>query len=126
MRNFKFTGNSAHISARHLQERTVSTFQSSPMLKPKGGDNLWPRLSLWALPTIDYCADEIRPGISLFIQITLLFSGLWQQKNNKAGSTQNNSGTNAYHTRPQKSLCCTCGTNSDFDGFLETGIDNIW
>ena len=74
---------------------------------------------------MDYCADETHPGICLFIQITLLFSGLWQQNKTKAGSTQNSSGMSAYHTRPKKSLCCTCRTNNDFDGFLETGIDSI-
>lgn len=82
-------------------------------------------LSSQALATINYCADEIHPGVSLFMQITLSFSGLWQQNKTKAESAQNNSCICAYHTRQKKkSLYCTCRTNSDFDGFLETGIDS--
>lgn len=56
------------------------------------------------MATIDYSAVEIRPGVSLFIQITLLFPRLWQQNKTKAGSTQNNSGISAYHTTPKKKV----------------------
>lgn len=59
--------------------------------------------SLWALAAIDYCADEMYPGVSLFIQITLFFSLLCQQNKTKAGSTQNKSGMSAYHKRPKES-----------------------
>lgn len=122
VRSFGFTGNGARISACRLLERMVSTFRSSPMLKPKRGKKPWSVFSVWSLAAIDYCADEMHPGFSLFIQITLFFSLFWQQNKTKAGSTWNRSGMSTYCTRPKKKYCSVCRANSNFDGLLETGI----
>lgn len=102
IRSFQFTGISAYILECHLQERTLSTLWSILILKPRKGNDLWSTLSLWTLATIDYCAGEIHPGVSLWIQITLLSSGLWHQNKNKSRSTQNNTDMHWLHIIPDK------------------------